>query len=67
MYSLNHALQTLRELKTSRELSNQLSEPCLAVDLLDLKVFPQTKGCTTGVGFVLTFYRITFVHQNLLS
>ena len=44
-----------------------VAEPCLAVDLLDLKVFPQTKGCTTGMGFVLTFYRITFVHQNLLS
>ena len=44
-----------------------LRRACLAVDLLDLKLFPQTKACTTRVRFVLTFYRITSVHQDLLS
>ena len=40
------------------------------VDLL-LKTFifnfPQTKGGTTEVGFLLLFYRITFGFQDLLS
>ena len=32
-----------------------------------LLCFSPNKGGTTGVGFVLAFYRITFVHQDLLS
>ena len=30
-------------------------------------IFPQTKGGTTGVGFLLGFYRITFVGQDFPS
>ena len=30
-------------------------------------LFPQTKGGTTGVGFLLALYRITFVDQDLPS
>ena len=30
-------------------------------------IIPQTKGGTTGVGFLLILYRITFAHQDFPS
>ena len=67
IYSLSEVYKNTLRRACSPSKYRSLLSAGLAVDLLHLKVFPRTKGCTTGVRFVFTFYRITFVHQDLPS
>ena len=46
---------------------NKYSETLDLIDYIDYGLHSPNKGGTTGVGFLLVLYRITFVDQDFLS